>query len=377
MDSEKKKKRESDNTTWKESPFLIIKGFLMGSADIVPGVSGGTMALITGIYDRLINAIKSVDASVIKNVFRFRLKEALDHVHWKFVLLLFFGLFMAVIFFTRVVPLQIYMFTHPEIVYGLFFGLIVGSVFLIIAEIKPENRHWKNIFPLLAGSLFGFWIVTLVPADTPDSFLVIFLSGAVSICAMILPGISGAYILLILRKYDYILTQLGSLTDVGAFDAFINLIPFGLGAVIGLALFSRLLSMLLKKYNTITLLVLVGFLVGSLYVIWPYQDREFQKTVRSERILPYNHPMVQEILDREEEVPLLPRYNRIGKILNEDATFDGLKSAEVETVSLKLISSTPFIPDSDDDNDVDILGGVSGMGMGLLMIIFISYLRKT
>lgn len=347
----------------------------MGSADIVPGVSGGTMALITGIYDRLINAIKSVDAGVVKNIFRFRLKEVLDSVHWKFVLLLFFGLFMAVIFFTRVVPLQVYMFTHPEIVYGLFFGLIVGSVFLIIAEIKPENRNWKNTFPLLAGSLIGFWIVTLVPADTPDSFLVIFLSGAVSICAMILPGISGAYILLILRKYDYILTQLGSLTDVGAVDAFINLIPFGLGAVIGLALFSRLLSMLLKKYNTITLLVLVGFLVGSLYVIWPYQEREFQETVRSERILPYNHPVVQEILERE-EVPSLPRYQRVGKITNEDASFDGLKSAEVETVSVKLISSTPFIPDSDDE-EVDNLGGVAGMGIGLMMIIFISYLRKT
>jgi putative membrane protein len=373
-DDKKRNRLYSDQTTWSESPFLIIKGFLMGSADIVPGVSGGTMALITGIYDRLIYAIKSVDKNALMNLLKFRIAGVFETFHWKFLMLLFTGIILAVAFFTKVVPLQVYMFTHPELIFGLFFGLIVGSIVLLIAEVSPEERGWGNFIPLLAGALFGFWIVTLVPTDTPESAWFVFISGSIAICAMILPGISGSYLLLIMRKYEYILTQIGNIGSVDTVTAILNLLPFFAGAAIGLILFSRVLSWLLNRYHTITLFVLIGFLIGSLYVIWPYQDREFQTTVRSTQIMDYTDPVVQDILDRDNP-PNLPEYKRIKEVLNPGATFDALKKVEVETVSRKLLKSHPFIPEAGSDRK-DVWSGIYGMGGGLFMILFISYLRR-
>ncbi len=347
----------------------------MGSADIVPGVSGGTMALITGIYDRLIYAIKSVDKDTLFNVLKFRLSSVFETFHWKFLALLFTGIILAIAFFTKIVPLQIYMFTHPEIVYGLFFGLIVGSIVLLIAEISPDKRGWKNMFPLVAGALFGFWIVTLVPTDTPEAAWFVFLSGSIAICAMILPGISGSYLLLIMRKYEYILTQVGSIGTVDTGTAILNLIPFFAGAAVGIILFSRVLSWLLNNFHAKTLLVLIGFLIGSLYVIWPYQDREFQDSVRSTEIMEYTDPVVQTILERDEP-PMLPEYKRIKEVINPGASFDALKKVEVETVSRKLLSSRPIIPEPG-SSGVNIWSGIYGMAGGLLMIFFISFLRRS
>lgn len=346
----------------------------MGSADIVPGVSGGTMALITGIYDRLIFAIKSVDKDTLINVLKFKFSRVFETFHWKFLTLLFTGIILAIAFFTKVVPLQIYMFTHPEIVYGLFFGLIVGSIFLLIAEISPEKRSWTNLFPLIAGALFGFWIVTLVPTDTPESAWFVFISGSIAICAMILPGISGSYLLLIMRKYEYILTQVGSIGTIDTGTAILNLLPFFAGAAVGIILFSRVLSWLLKNYHATTLLVLIGFLIGSLYVIWPYQEREFQDSVRSTEIMEYTDPVVQDILERDEP-PNLPEYKRVKEIINPGASFDALKKVEVETVKRKLLTSRPLIPESDNE-EINIWSGVYGITAGLFMILFISYLRR-
>lgn len=379
--SEKEEKsipENGDKTHWSESPYLIIKGFLMGSADIVPGVSGGTMALITGIYNRLIFAIKSVDALTISNALKLRFKTVFEHFHWKFLLLLFTGIFLAIVFFTRIVPLQVYMFTHPEIVYGLFFGLIVGSIFLLIGEVESSKRNWKGLLPLTAGALFGFWIVTLVPTDTPETFWFVFISGAVSICAMILPGISGSYILLIFRKYDYILAQLGEIGGVDTALALLNLAPFILGAITGLALFSRLLSWLLKNHYAVTLLVLIGFLIGSLYVIWPYQERTFSESIRNVQVLPMSDPLVLELLERDED-PVGPRFQRIGRVLTPDAAFDQFRRVEVETVSQKLISSEPFFPanmEQEQRDKTDVSGGVYGIMIGLILIAGISLLRK-
>lgn len=371
-------KPQKDETSWKESPFLIIKGFLMGSADIVPGVSGGTMALITGIYDRLIFAIKSADWTAVKTALTFQFKKFFEHFHWKFFLLLFSGIFLAVIFFTRIVPLQIYMFTHPEIVYGLFFGLIVGSIVLLMLEIDKQERTPVNFLYLVAGALIGFWVVTLVPADTPETFWFVFLSGSVAICAMILPGISGSYLLLIFRKYDYILTQLGSLGTIDTGQAILNLIPFIFGALFGIIIFSRILSWLLKNFHTATLMVLIGFLIGSLYVIWPYQNRTFEDHVRGTEMVEMTDPIVEELQQRE-SVPLAPEYKRLGEVENPNATFDELKRVEVETVSRKLVSSQPYFPGlnwPEDNEEIDLYGGLAGMAVGVSLIFAIVYLRE-
>lgn len=362
-----------DETEWWETPFILSKGFLMGSADIVPGVSGGTMALITGIYDRLIYAIKSVDRNFIRKISRLKIFEAIKVVHWKFLMLLFLGMVCAVIFFTRVVPLQVLMFTHPEIVYGLFFGLILGSIFLLIVEIAPGSRAWSNILPLAGGTLFGFWVVTLVPTDTPTTIWYIMFSGALSICAMILPGISGSYILLILGKYDYILSQLANLGTSETLDAALNLLPFFAGTLIGIVLFSRVLSWLLKNYHAITLLTLIGFLIGSLYVIWPYQERDFREIVRSTQVMDYTDPEVQAMLERDES-PHLPEFNRVIEVINPEAPSDELKMVRVETISRTMVTSTPFIPEKGQES-INVRGGLFGMAGGLMFIWVISYLR--
>jgi len=367
-----------DLTRWREAPFLMIKGFLMGSADIVPGVSGGTMALITGIYDRLIFAIKSLNASAVKSALTFRLEELFSQLHWKFILFLGTGMVFAVIFFTRVVPLQIYMYTHAELIYGLFFGLIVGSVFLLISEIKKSERKLKVVIPLIAGALFGFWIVTLVPADTPETFWYVFLTGSVAISAMILPGISGSYILLIFRKYDYILEQLSMLGTNQTWEASLNLLPFVMGLIIGIIVFSRILSWMLKNFHTVTIVVLIGFLIGSLYVIWPYQHREYEEIVLSAEILPVTDSLVQQLM-QQEDVPDQPEYQRISQVINSESALGEFTIVEIETVARKVISSEPFIPwlkPESEVEDVNKASGVAGMSIGLIMIFGISYLRR-
>ncbi|PWN05138.1 DUF368 domain-containing protein [Rhodohalobacter mucosus] len=368
-------KTVKDRTSWKETPYLIIKGFLMGSADIVPGVSGGTLALITGIYHRLIYAIKSVDMTTLKHTLKLRFDVVFENFHWKFLLLLFTGILSAIVFFTRVVPLQVYMFTHPEIVYGLFFGLILGSVFLLYAEVESTFRNWRSLLPLLAGTVIGFWVVTLVPADTPETFLFVFLSGSIAICAMILPGISGSYILLIFRKYDYILSQLGEIGSSQTVTALLNLIPFVLGALVGIVLFSRLLSWLLDRYYSVTLLVLIGFLVGSLYVIWPYQEREYAESVRSTETVPADDPIVAELLARDEP-PAGPEYFRLK---NDDYESGNLpEEVTVEKVSRKLVKNEPFFPWGAGGRyeNVNKAEGLGGIAAGFLLIGAIAYLRK-
>jgi putative membrane protein len=267
------------------------------------------------------------------------------------------------------------MFTHPELVYGLFFGLILGSVFLLIAELDREARNIKALLPLLIGSAIGFWVVTLVPAETPETFWYVLVSGAIAICAMILPGISGSYILLIFRKYDYILSQLGAIGSAETVQALLNLLPFVIGAATGLILFSRALSWLLNRYYSITLLILIGFLIGSLYVIWPYQDREYEESVRSTEVLPQDHQLVTELKDRA-GIPNQPEYQRLGDEIEAE---NGELMIEVESVSRKLISSKPYFPANENyetRREVNLTEGMVGIGLGFVLIIGIAILRK-
>jgi len=373
--SDKKTGQPKDTTDLKEVPYLAMKGFLMGSADIVPGVSGGTMALIVGIYERLLNAIKSVNGRFIKLFFTFKWKEAFSEIHLLFLVFLFTGIFAALGFFTKVVPLQIYMFTHPEIVFGLFFGLILGSIYILIKALERFSK--AELAALVAGVAFGIWIVSLVPADTPEHPAFVFLSGSIAICAMILPGISGSYLLLIMRKYDYLLSQIGKLGGVETVDGLIGLLPFMLGAVVGLALFSRFLSWLLSKYHPQTIAVLIGFLIGSLYVIWPYQHREYVQKVSVSEVVYMDDPKVQ-ALRNEPPNTNLPEYQRLGEVKNANSTFDEMKQVEIEIVKNKMIKSEPYIPGwlgSQDGDNPNTWGGVIGILVGILMVGGLERLR--
>lgn len=370
MEVEEKKENESlnaDKTTVKEVPILAIKGFFMGSADIVPGVSGGTMALILDIYERLLNAIKSVDVRFLKSIVRFNFKTAFDELHWLFLVPLFAGIFSAGVFFTTIVPLQIYMFTHAEIVYGLFFGLIVGSIYVLIKE--QSQFRWKEGVALLGGLGFGLWVVTLVPTDTPDHPAFVFLTGVISISAMILPGISGSYLLLIMRKYEYILTNISLIWTGDPINGIINIAPFTLGTLVGIAAFSRFLSWLLKRYHSQTIAVLIGFMVGSLFVIWPFQHRDYVEQVRETQIVSLTDERVLELQENPNEN--LPEFNRLG-----ETTSEGI---ELLTVKKKLIHSEPYIPgyigERDGDNP-NTRGGIIGMILGLALVGGLDRLRE-
>jgi putative membrane protein len=341
---------EPDKTTIKEVPSLLVKGFCMGSADVVPGVSGGTMALILGIYERFVESIKSFNVKALKSLLSLQLKDVFAQVHWLFLGTILAGILTAVIFFTRVIKLPQLMFESPEPVYGLFFGLIVGSVWYVarsLGKMKVRNFLW-----MVVGAAIGLRIVTLVPTDTPEAAWFVFLSGAVSITAMILPGISGSFILLILRKYDYILMQFGLLGGPDTLSALLVLVPFGLGLVTGIVLFSRVLSWLLKNYYVITLCILIGFMIGSLYVIWPFQDREYVESVRTEMVQPVES---------------------LGVVETE--------SFEETRAKLKLVRSEPFIPlMSKADSDARLSNGRTSVYMafvmmfvGLIFVVGIAY----
>lgn len=358
---------EQDQTTFKEFPTLLIKGFLMGSADVVPGVSGGTMALITGVYERLLSAISSINTKSIKSALTLNFKRLFEQIHWKFLLGLMSGIFAAVIFFTKIVPLQVWMYREPELIYGLFFGLILGSIVILFKTITEKKA--AEVFSTFLGVAIGFWIVNLVPAETPESIPFIFFSGMIAICAMILPGISGSYILLMLRKYEFILSSISELGSAQTADALFILIPFGFGAVTGLLLFSRLLKWLLEKYHNRTMALLIGFLIGSLYVIWPYQTREYARIVKTE-ILEKTDPLVQEWSQQKADT-LLPKFTFIVPL--EDGRY------KVNSVKRKQLSVKPYLPNSKQNTGnfgILLFKGLGGILVGLILVSGIEFIRK-
>ena len=353
-----------DTTDLKEGPLLLFKGFCMGSADIIPGVSGGTMALILGIYERLLNAIKSVDGETVRNLVTFKLGKVFDGLHWRFLSFLLGGIMLAVLFFTKVVPLQEYMYSDPELIYGLFFGLIVGSIYILYKAV--DDRRWTHALFLAAGIVIGFWVVNLVPTDTPTDPWFITLSGSVAIVAMVMPGISGSYILLILRKYSYILSNIGKLGGSETVEALWVLVPFGIGALLGLALFSRLLSWLLDRFHAPTLFVLIGFLIGSLYVIWPYQDRTFETFTQVKEVVAYNSETARELRQNPESTNK-PEYHRLGDL----TSVEGGKMIEVVEVKKKLVKSEPFLPRISEEHhlsDTQLWKGIIGMVIGIVLV---------
>jgi putative membrane protein len=239
----------------------------MGTADVVPGVSGGTMAFILGIYQRLLEAIRAFDGQLLGYLSRGQVRSAIDHVDLIFLLCLGSGIGAALLFFTRVISLPALLQTHPEQVYGLFFGLISASIVVLFKSISQLSYvDWATLF---TGIVFGWAIVNLVPVDTPQESWFLAFSGALSICAMILPGISGAFVLLILNQYAHVLDAIGRI-DVSV------LAPFALGAMLGLMVFSRIFVWLLHHYSKRVVLGIVGVLIGSLWIMWPFQERTYE-----------------------------------------------------------------------------------------------------
>lgn len=250
----------------------------MGSADVVPGVSGGTMALILGIYQQFIEAIRSFDYVWLQGLLQLDWRTAIRRPHFGFVIPLLVGIFAALLFFTRVVPLPYLIEHYPAPVYGFFFGLISGSIVILVRQFDHAMADW---LALVLATLAGLWLFSRVPAETPDTTWFVFISGALAICAMLLPGISGSFILLMLKKYSTIFAAIGS------FNLAV-LIPFGLGILAGLIAFSRALAWLLRHYYQTTLAAIIGLLAASLWVIWPYQSRVYEQVAGREKLIMTN-----------------------------------------------------------------------------------------
>ena len=231
----------------------------MGIAEIIPGVSGGTIAFITGIYEELINSIKSINASSLKLLLSFKLSLFWKQINGSFLLTLLVGMLTSILALSRVIVFLIE--EHPFKIWGFFFGLIIASTIVIFYQIKLVNS--KVFISALIGLIISSYIALEAPSSTPNSNLFIFLSGAIAISAMILPGISGSFILVFLSKYEFILNSLNNF-DVAVISVFVG------GCVVGLVTFSRVFSYLFKKYNDVVISVLVGFLLGSLFKIWPF-----------------------------------------------------------------------------------------------------------
>ena len=251
--------------------MVAVKGVCMGAADVIPGVSGGTIAFITGIYDQLLASINAIDAKAVKLFFTGKFKEFWKYINGGFLLSLFCGILISVL--TLAGLMQFLLENHPIQTWAFFFGLIVASSIFILRGIS--GWRWRDGLFLVLGCVLGVVVCTLSPTNTPDALWFIFLSGATAICAMILPGISGSFILLILGKYQYIMGCISGLVageDVGS-----NLLILGVfmvGAVVGIISFSKFLHWLLARWNKETLIVLAGFIIGSLVKVWPWSNKE-------------------------------------------------------------------------------------------------------
>ncbi len=223
-------------------------------------------------------------------IFSLNFKGVLQRPDFNFLIPLGLGILSAIFFFTRIIPLPILVRTHSEIIYGLFFGLVLGSIILFLYRLGT-NLISKYFIFLLFGLFFGVYFISLTPSSTPDDNWFIFICGIVAISAMLLPGVSGSFVLLMMKKYAYILNAIGHI------ELYI-IVPFIFGVITGLIVFSRLISYILKYFYQQTILFMTGLLIASLYVIWPFQNR-FYEIIQNKEIMTSSRPQIPELLSEQ------------------------------------------------------------------------------
>ena len=241
----------------------------MGAANVIPGVSGGTIALITGIYERLINAIKSFDLASIKLLFSGRLKDFWTHIDGSFLLSIFLGIGISIVSLAKL--LEYLLETQEMYTMAFFFGLILLSIYFVGKTVTKWDM--ASILMLIIGTAAAVGIALLAPAGEDSSFFYVFICGIVAICSMILPGLSGSFVLIIMGNYALILRSIGEAnTDI--------LLPLALGCGFGLIAFSHLLSWIFKNYHNQTIALMTGFILGSMAIIWPWKNTLTETIIR-------------------------------------------------------------------------------------------------
>jgi len=251
----------SKNRSFTDYIVLGVKGFCMGASDVVPGVSGGTMAFILGIYEELIDAIKSFDLKGLQFLVTLKFRPLLDRISWQFLLAVGIGILAAIFSLSKLLSWLLQ--NRPVFIWSFFLGLILASVLSVSRRVEA----WKILtwLCLVGGTLGSYFLVGLVPVATPNDYWFLSLCGAVAICAMILPGISGSYILVLLGKYQYVL-------DAVNHRDFLVLGLVAAGACVGIIAFSRILGWLLKNYHDLMVATLTGLMIGSLRKVWPWKE---------------------------------------------------------------------------------------------------------
>ncbi|MDR1932945.1 MAG: DUF368 domain-containing protein [Spirochaetales bacterium] len=264
--------------TWKDAAILALKGFCMGCADVIPGVSGGSIALIAGIYEPLLTAIRSLDLAFIKKILAGKFSAALEGLHLRFLLILATGILFALFSFAGLMNYLLRFYSVET--FSAFFGLLAASLYVV-----GKEAAWKisSVLLFAAGAVFAWVLVGLVPVTTPHDLPYVFASSLIAICAMILPGISGSFILLILGKYEFLIGVLKapfSLNEITGMHNSLIILTFACGVVVGLAAFSRFLRWILARWYNLSLAFLVGLMAGSLRRIWPWKGEAVTQIIR-------------------------------------------------------------------------------------------------
>jgi putative membrane protein len=242
--------------------LLFLKGVAMGAANVIPGVSGGTIAFITNIYEELIHSLRSFDLEALKLLTSFKFTLFLKHIHFRFLVVLFSGVFISIYSLGKLLK---FLFNHyPVYVWAFFFGLILASVYFVGKSIdKWDIKSW---LPLVLGTVAAILIAYLNPANENENIIYLFICGIIAMASMLLPGLSGSFILILMGNY-----QLIFLEAVPEFKMKI-LVPVVLGSIVGFILLSRIISYLLDRFRNSTIGLLTGFILGSLVIIWPWKE---------------------------------------------------------------------------------------------------------
>ena len=271
----------------------LFKGIAMGAANVIPGVSGGTIALVTNIYEELIDSLKSFNLGVIKLLFKGHFKTLNNKLNLNFLLPIMFGIVLSILSLAKLLDYSLN--EYPEHTWAYFFGLVLASVYYVGQKIKFWN--WKIITTLILGALIAFIISFISPSPSENtSYFYIFICGLIGVCGMILPGLSGSYILMLMGNYHLLMVKsINSISEFtkalvngnlsvyissSEFDLLIYFLIFLIGSVIGLIAFSNIISIILNKYHDATIAILTGFIFGSLNIIWPWKNKIFHQTLK-------------------------------------------------------------------------------------------------
>ncbi len=280
----------------KEYLIYLLKGIAIGVANIIPGVSGGTIALITGIFERLIDAIKSFDIQAIKLLFSGKWKAFAEKTDLYFLIVIFVGIGLAIISLAKLFD---FLFRNdPVYIWSYFFGLVLASIYYVGKTI--EKWRWDVVFFLIIGTAVAVVISLINPATENSNFWYLVLCGIVAICSMILPGLSGSFVLILMGNYHLIAIQAINHRNLSI------LIPVAIGAIIGLIAFSHLLSWVFKRYRDQTIGTLTGFILGSMNVLWPWKSAEYLKGPDGEIVMKHGKEVVSKY------VSILPEHLNAG-----------------------------------------------------------------